>query len=464
MADWTLCSLAEAIRQRRVSAAEIMEECLRKIQQSKLNAFISVASEEALTSAREMDAELSRGQIRGPLHGVPIGYKDLFFIDGMPASCGTAKSDYFISDRTATVVSRLEAVGAITVGKLNMTELAMSPFGDNASFGDVRNPWAEDRCAGGSSSGSAAAIAGGLLTGALGSDTGGSIRQPAAYCGVVGLKPTLGRVSRAGAMPLSWSLDHVGPLGRTVRDVALLLSQMAGQDDFDRSTSAIPVADYVREVDGRIDGLKIGIPKNYYWDGVHPDLRSSVLAAADALGRLGCVLTEIDLPDPKAINSISSLITRSEGCAAHGAFAEKHPDTLSPAINGRLKLGYQVSAYHYLQAQRLRGQLTQEFVHDVFGKVDMVITPVAPDVAPKLRDMTTGKIDVVLERMGQLTSMTRPANGLGLPAISVPCGFSASGLPFAFQLIGRPFDEASLLRVGHRYEQSFDWWLRRPAT
>jgi aspartyl-tRNA(Asn)/glutamyl-tRNA(Gln) amidotransferase subunit A len=464
MSDWTLCSLAEAIRKHHVSATEVMRQCLEDIQQSKLNAFISVDGEKALTTANRLDALLDRGQIVGPLHGVPIGYKDLFFIDGMPASCGTAVPDYFVAERTATAVSRLENAGAITVGKLNMTELAMSPFGDNARYGDVRNPWSLDRCAGGSSSGSAAAIAGGLLTGALGSDTGGSIRQPAAYCGIVGLKPTYGRVSRAGVMPLSWSLDHVGPLGRTVQDVALLLNQIAGRDSDERSTSAIAVTDYVGGIDARVEGLRIGIPQSYYWDGVEPELRSSVLAAADALGRLGCVLTKVDLPDPRHMNSISSLITRSEGCAAHGAFAQKHPDILAPAINDRLKLGYQISAYDYLQAQRLRSQLTREFIRDVFGTIDIIITPVAPAVAPPLQDMTVGQTDAVLERMGHLTSMTRPVNGLGLPAISVPCGFSESGLPFAFQLIGRPFDEASLLKVGHRYERSFDWWRRRPGT
>jgi aspartyl-tRNA(Asn)/glutamyl-tRNA(Gln) amidotransferase subunit A len=263
-------------------------------------------------------------------------------------------------------------------------------------------------------------------------------------------------------MPLSWSLDHVGPLGRTVRDVALLLSEIVGQDPLDRSTSAIAAVDYVDELNGSIAGLRIGIPQNYFWDGVEPELRTAILAAADALRRLGCSLYEIQLPDPTAINSISSLITRSEGSAAHGAFAQNNPDVLSPAITGRLRLGYQVLAYDYLQAQRLRTQLTKEFVRDVFSQVEMIITPVAPGVAPRLEEMIAGDIDRMLERMGHLTLMTRPVNGLGLPAISVPCGFSTLGLPFAFQLVGRPFDEVSLLKVAHQYEGAFDWWRRRP--
>ena len=464
MSDWTLYSLADAIRTRRISPTEAVRECLQNIERSKLNAFVAVNAERALDAAKRLGEELDRGQVRGPLHGVPLAYKDLFFIEGMPASCGTSVPDYFVAERTATAVDRLEQAGAITIGKLNMTELAMSPFGDNARFGDCRNPWSFKHCAGGSSSGSAAAIAGGLVTAALGSDTGGSIRQPAAYCGVVGLKPTYGRVSKAGAMPLSWSLDNIGPLGRTVRDVALLLNHIAGQDLDDRSTSAIPADDYLAGLEGSITGVRIGIPQNYFWDGLEPDLRTSVIDAAQSLGQLGCVLSDIELPDPKAINSISSLLTRSEGTAAHGAFAQKNPDVLAPAINERLKLGYQVSAYDYLQAQRLRGQLTRDFVRDVFSKVDMIITPVAPGVAPRLQDMTAGEIERVLERMGHLTLMTRPVNGLGLPAISVPCGFSVAGLPYAFQLIAKPFDEATLLRVAHRYEQSHDWWRRRPAT
>lgn len=271
MSDWTLSSLADAIHKRRISPTEAVRECLRSIERSKLNAFVAVDGERALDTASRLDEELERGQTRGPLHGVPLAYKDLFYIEGLPASCGTNVPDYFVAERTAKAVSRLEQAGGITIGKLNMTELAMSPFGDNARFGAAKNPWSFEHCAGGSSSGSAAAVAGGLVTGALGSDTGGSIRQPAAYCGVVGLKPTYGRVSKAGAMPLSWSLDHIGPLGRTVRDVALLLNQVAGQDSDDRSTSAVPTEDYLAGIDGSVAGIRIGIPQDYFWDGLEVD-------------------------------------------------------------------------------------------------------------------------------------------------------------------------------------------------
>jgi len=461
--DWTLNSVAEAIRQRRLSPTEATEESLRRIEQSGLHAFIYVDRDGALKTAKQRDLELVRGQTPGPLHGAPLAHKDLFYIDGMPTSCGTAVPNYFVAEQTATAVARLEAAGAITIGKLNMTELAMSPFGDNPRHGDVENPWSRGGiCVGGSSSGSAAAVAAGLVLGALGSDTAGSIRMPAAYCGIVGLKPTYGRVSRAGAMPLSWSLDHVGPMAKTVRDVALMLGVIAGYDRADRTTSAMPVASYVAALDQPMPRIRLAIPTNYYWGALDADLESAVRAAAEALVRLGLESIDLELPHQDAINGISSLITRSEGTAIHGAFAKRNPEILSPAINGRLDVGYHVSAFDYLQAQRLRARLARDFIKQVFDRVDMIIAPVVPGTAPHLADIKSGDTDAILAEMVRLTSLTRPANGLGLPAINVPCGFSKAGLPFAFQLIGRPFDEGSLLQVANRYEQSFEWCRRTP--
>ena len=463
MSSWTLSSLAESIRSGRLSPTELVESCLGRIGESRLNAFITVCGEQALEAAKQSEIGLARGELRGPLHGVPLAFKDLFHIDGMPTTCGTALRDYFVDAQTATTVARLQDAGAITLGKLNMTELAMSPFGENPSYGDVRNPWSTDRSAGGSSSGAAAAVASGLVPGALGSDTGGSVRQPAAYCGIVGLKPTYGRVSRAGVMPLAWSLDHVGPMARTVRDTALLLSVIAGQDPSDRTTSAIPPEDYVALIDEDCPRFRLGVPDDHFWNGVEGELESAIRGVADVYAMLGADLADIEVGDVTAINGLSSLITRSEGCAVHGAFADGHPGVLSPLIAERLRLGRQVLAYDYLQAQRLRNHLTRAFVDCVFGKVDFVIAPVAPGVAPLLSDLMSGDFGQQLERMGHLTSATRPFNGFGLPAVSVPCGFSAGGLPLAFQLIGRPFDEGRLLQVAHRYEQAFEWWKRRPT-
>jgi aspartyl-tRNA(Asn)/glutamyl-tRNA(Gln) amidotransferase subunit A len=463
MTLWTLSSAAESIRSRRLSPTELVQDCLKKIAESRLNAFTTVCEEEALSSARRSEVTLAHGSILGPLHGVPLAFKDLFYIEGLPTTCGTAVDAYFVAERTATAVARLQAAGAITLGKLNMTELAMSPFGENARRGDVRNPWMASASAGGSSSGSAAAVAASLVLGSVGTDTAGSIRQPAAYCGIVGLKPTYGRISKAGVMPLAWSLDHVGPMTRTVRDAAILLSAMAGHDPYDRSTSTVPPADYVASLDRELPRLRLGIPSDYFWGRTDIELECAVRGVADAYVRLGTELSEIELGDLNAINAVASLITRSEGCAVHDRFAREHPGVLASAIDERLRLGHLVTAYDYLQAQRLRNVLTREFVDRVFSKVDLIVAPVAPSAAPQLSELLEGETDHVLDRMGHLTSATRPFNGLGLPAISVPCGFSTAGLPLAFQLVGRPFDESLLLQAAHRYEQAFDWWKRSPT-
>jgi aspartyl-tRNA(Asn)/glutamyl-tRNA(Gln) amidotransferase subunit A len=459
--EWTLNRMAKAIRERRISPKELTKQCLDKIEASPLHAFTYVDRDQALKTAELLESELLRNKIRGPLHGVPVGYKDLFYIYGMPTYCGTSRPDYWVAGSTATAVMGLAAAGAIAVGKLNMTELAMSPFGENRFHGDVKNPWSADFCPGGSSSGSSAAVAAGLVLGALGSDTAGSIRLPAAYCGVVGLKPTYGLVSNLGAMPLSWSHDHVGPIARTVRDTALLLESIVSSRP--NRNAAVGKVNYADLLDQPLPTIRLGVPKNYYWDGIDADLEAAIRGAIESLARLGVRLVDLELPYQDAINNISSLMTRAEASAAHGAFAKQHPDALAPAIVSRLEIGYQIHAYDYLQAQRLRSKLTREFIDQIFGQVDMFIAPVAPGVAPRSADLTTGHVRVILDQMARLAKLTRPANGFGLPAVAVPCGFSTAGLPFAFQLVGRPFDEGSILQVAHRYEQSFEWWKRTPT-
>src|SRR6185312_5650498 len=407
MQDWTLSTLSDAIKDRRISPTEIVGDCFDKIQRSKLHAFVTIDKSRALEAAKKCESELARRAPCGPLHGVPLAHKDLFFVEGMPTSCGTRKPDYFIAERTATAVARLEAAGAVTLGKLNMTELAMGPFGDNAYHGDVQNPWLAGRSAGGSSSGSAAAVASGLVYGALGSDTGGSIRQPAAYCGIVGLKPTYGLVSRSGAMPLSWSLDHLGPMARNVRDVALLLNAISGHDPADPTSTDRPNEDYLSQLGTAISDIRVGIPKNYYWSDLETQTETAVRSAIDALGKLGARLLDVELPDPQIINDISSLLTRAEGTAAHGAFARANPNVLQPVINARLGLGYQVSAYDYLQAMRLRSRLAQEFVRDIFSRVDVIATAVTPAEPPVVKESIAGDSEAVLKRMVYVTLLTR---------------------------------------------------------
>jgi aspartyl-tRNA(Asn)/glutamyl-tRNA(Gln) amidotransferase subunit A len=465
VADWTLAALSGAIAARQVSPVEVTRECLARIERldGVLRSFILVDAAGALAAARELEAELAAGLSRGPLHGVPLAYKDLFHVRGLPTSCGTKTREYFASEPECTAVARLREAGAVTLGKLNMTELALGPFGDNAHHGDVQNPWKRGHVAGGSSSGSAAAVAAGFVVGALGSDTGGSIRLPAACCGVVGLKPTYGRVSRAGAMPLSWSMDHVGPLTRTVTDAALLLGVIAGHDPRDATSSRRGVPYYERVLQTPIEGLRVGIAENYYVDGLDPEMEAGVRAAAHALAGLGVEVAPLRVPDPGPLIEVCNVITRSESSAIHAALVRERPHELQPAVRARLEVGFHISAHDYLQALRLRARAAREFVARVFARVDALLLPAIPEPAPALETAKAGTPEEVVGRMGRFSRFTRPFNGLGLPALSVPCGFSRDGRPLAVQLVGRPFDEATALRLGHAYEQAAGWTSRRPA-
>ena len=466
MPDWTVQTLARAIASRKISPVEATQECLARIERhdARIRAFITVDAEGALAAARACEAELIAGRSRGPLHGVPLAYKDLCHVPGLPTSCGTRTPEYFTSPIECTAVARLREAGAVTLGKLNMTELAMGPFGDNAHHGDVQNPWKTGHCAGGSSSGSAAAVAAGFALAALGTDTGGSIRLPAACCGIVGLKPTYGRVSRAGAMPLSWSLDHLGPLTRTVADAAALLALVAGHDPRDATSSRRGVPYYERLLESPITGLRVGIPENYYFDGITDEMEVAVRAAVRVLEELGARATPVRLPDPQPVVDVCNVIARSEAATVHARLVRERPHEVQPAVRLRLETGFHISAYDYLQALRLRARIARDFVQGVFGEVDALVFPVIPEPAPALEAAKAGTVAEVVARMGRFSRFTRPFNGLGLPALALPCGFSADGRPLALQIVGRPFDEATVLRVGHAYQQATAWHRRRPDS
>ena len=421
-------------------------------------------TEGALATAAALERELGAGRPGGPLAGVPMAWKDLCHVPGLPTSCGTKTREYFVDARECEAVRRLRRAGAVGLGKLNMTELALGPFGDNPHHGDAQNPWRPGCAAGGSSSGGGVAVAAGLVLGAVGSDTGGSIRLPAACCGIVGLKPTYGRVSRAGAMPLSWSLDHLGPMARTVADAALMLGAMAGHDPADATSSRRAVPDYAGALARGVAGLRVGLPENYYFDGVSPEVAAAVREAASVIGRLGAVVTELQLPDPQPMTDVASLISWCESSAVHARIVRERPHELGSVVRARLELGFHVSAYDYLQAARIRARLTREFVREVFAEVDVLLTPVIPEPAPALDQVTAGAPGEVVRRMARFARLTRPLNGLGLPALSVPCGFTGSGLPQALQIVGRPFDETTVLQVGHAYEQAAGFWARRPPA
>jgi aspartyl-tRNA(Asn)/glutamyl-tRNA(Gln) amidotransferase subunit A len=460
----TLAALAGAIRAGTISPVEATRQCLDRIAQldGRLRAFITVDGDRALAAARERESEQSRGAWRGPLQGVPLAFKDLCFIGGLPTSCGTRIAEYFRADHDCTAVTRLVDAGAVTLGKLNMTELAMGAFGDNPHHGQARNPWSLDRCTGGSSSGSGVAVAAGLAAGAIGTDTGGSIRLPSAACGITGLKPTYGRVSRAGAMALSWSNDHLGPMARTAEDCAIMLQAIAGSDPLDATASPRPVPDYLAALAQPVNGLRIGVPENYFFQGLDPDMATGVRAAIEVLGSLGGRVEEIRLPDPQTMCEVTNIISRSEATALHGHLLRERPQDLGSFARARLELGLRIRAHDYLQALRLRARLARAFSEGVWSRVDLLAAPVIPEPAPSLGAALDGSVDEITVRQGRFSRFTRPFNGLGLPALSLPCGFSRAGLPLAFQIVGRPFDEATVLRVGHAYQTVTTWHERVP--
>lgn len=457
-------SAAHAIRARRISVLELTRACLDRIARldRRLHAFISIDVEGACRAARARDAETAAGHSRGPLHGVPVAWKDLFIVPGLPTSCGTRTPDYFVSEQVCTAAARVTAAGAITLGKLNMSELALGAFGDNAHHGDVDNPWRAGHSAGGSSSGPGAAVAAGLALGAIGMDTAGSIRLPAAWCGITGLKPTYGRVSRAGAMPLSWSNDHVGPMTVTVRDAALLLGVIAGADRDDATASRRPVPDYLATIEEGVAGLRLGRPENHYLGNVDLDVTRAVDAVARALAAEGAVVRDVPVPDPGSLMDVTSMTTSAECAAIHARAALERPQDLHPLVRTCLEIGRHVSAHDYLQAARLRARLARTFVREVFADVDVLLVPTVPEPAPVRSAATTGTSEEVVRRMARFSRLTRPFNGLGLPALALPCGPSSDGLPLSVQFVGRPFDEVTVLRVGRAWERCAGGFARPP--
>jgi len=464
MMDWTIVSLAAAIRQGKLSAVEAVTACLEQIDRhdGQLRAFITVDAEGALARARALDADAAAGRWQGPLHGVPLAYKDLCYIRGLPTSCGTKTAEYFTAEHDATAVHRLAAAGAVTLGKLNMTELAMGPFGDNAHHGHAKNPWRAGHASGGSSSGSGVAVAAGMALGALGTDTGGSIRLPSACCAIAGLKPTYGRVSRAGVMPLSWSNDHVGPMARSVHDVALLLQVIAGRDPLDATSSARPAADYAGALEHGIAGLRVAVPANYFFHGLDAEMGAGVRRAIGVLEGLGAQISEVSVPEPDVMSDVCNVISRCEGAATHTRLVRERPEEVQPVVRARIDLGFRISAHDYLQALRLRARLARRFVREVFAEADVLAVPAIPEPAPLIADAIAGAPEEVARRQGHFSRLTRPFNGFGVPALALPCGFTEAGLPLAFQIVGRPFDEATVLRAGHAYEQAAGWLRRRP--
>jgi aspartyl-tRNA(Asn)/glutamyl-tRNA(Gln) amidotransferase subunit A len=461
----SLVAVAKAIATKEISSREVTRSCLHRIAewQPRLNAFMAIEAEAALKAADAADAALAKGNNHGPLHGVPLAHKDMYYDEGKVVTCGSKIRRDFVATTTSTALQRLKDAGTVRLGSLQMVEFAFGPTGHNPHYGAVRNPWNVDHITGGSSSGSGSAVAARLTFAALGSDTGGSIRMPAHFCGVTGLKTTVGRVSRAGAMPLSQSLDTVGPLAQSAEDCALLLGLMAGADPEDLTASTLPVPDYMAATMGSIKGLKIGVPTAFYVDDLDPDVARVLDETIATLKKEGAEIVSVELPDQRQLTGACQLVLAAEAAALHKRWMIERPQDYGAQVLMRLQNGLAIPAVSYLEAMRWRGPALAAYLAAVAG-TDAVIAPVAPMPAATIAESDVGNslnAEAVIQR---ITRFTRPINYLGLPALSIPSGFTKNGLPVGLQLIGRSFDEAMLLRIGAAFQRATDYHQRVPKA
>jgi aspartyl-tRNA(Asn)/glutamyl-tRNA(Gln) amidotransferase subunit A len=457
----TIADAAEALRARRIGAVELTEALLARAEaaQSTIGAFIAITREQALAAARQADLDFARGADRGPLQGIPLAIKDIIATSDAPTTANSRVLDPTWGKRPdATTARRLRGAGAALTGKLGLHEFATGWPDPTTGFKVVRNPWNLGHSPGGSSSGTGAAIAADLVLGGLGTDTSGSIRGPAAYSGISGLKPTFGRVSKEGCVPLGYSLDNIGPMAHTARDCALMLQALAGYDPADPCTVDVPVPDYAAALTGSVAGLRIGVPRGYFFDApdLDPEVQAAVLAAVEALGKAGATIVEVAIPHASAGNYACTVTIRSESYAFHEKDLRERPELYGRHTRRVLQLGALFSATDFVQAQRVRSIVKAETAA-ALTEADVLIVPTMLGTAASF----TG-----YEPDGRLSasSYTGFFNMTGSPALSVPCGFSRAGLPIGMQVVGRPFDEATVLRVGDAYQRLTDWHDRRPPT
>jgi aspartyl-tRNA(Asn)/glutamyl-tRNA(Gln) amidotransferase subunit A len=475
---------AARVRRREVSAVDLTRAALARIAavEPAVGAFLTLAEVEAMAAAEAVDRRVAAGQDPGPLAGVPIGVKDIICTAGLRTTAASRILEHFVPAYDATVTARLRAAGAVIVGKLNCDEFAMGSSTENSALGRTRNPWDPERVPGGSSGGSAAAVAARECHAALGTDTGGSVRLPAAFCGVAGLKPTYGRVSRYGVIAYASSLDQVGPIGRDVADVALVLEAIAGHDPADSTSSPRAVPPFSAALGGKIQGLRLGLPREYFVEGMQPEVEAAVRAAVEELRRLDATVEPISLPHTDyaiaayyliATAEASSNLARYDGVryglrapgrdALWDMYEKSRASGFGTEVKRRIMLGtYALSAgyydAYYLKAQRVRTLIRMDF-QKALEHCDALVTPVAPTTAFRLGEKTEDPLTMYLSDI-----FTISVNLAGLPALALPCGFDGAGLPVGLQVIGRPFDETTVLRIGHAYEQATAWHTRRPPS
>jgi aspartyl-tRNA(Asn)/glutamyl-tRNA(Gln) amidotransferase subunit A len=451
----TIRDVGARLRRRALSPVELTRALLERIErlEPRLHAFVTLTADRALADARAAETALGRGDISSPLLGIPLAYKDIYATRGVLTTGGSALLADWIPDEDSTCVARLQRAGAVMLGKLITHEFAFGLQFPGHRFAPARNPWDLDRIPGGSSSGSGTALAAGMAFGALGSDTGGSIRGPASFCGIAGLKPTYGRCSRAGVLTLSWTLDHTGPMARTVEDCAYLLQALAGYDTADPASSREPVPDYVAPLVRGIRNLRIGVPREYFCEGLDPEVEKGFEQAIATLRQLGASVQDVQIPSIQSAPAYM-VILLSEAYAYHERDLREHPELFGEVLRERMLAGGLITGSEYVQAQRIRVRLQGDMA-DVLRRVDVLATPTSPKPAATFTAMYDPNPEMP-------RSNTGPFNMTGLPTLAVPIGFSASGLPLSMQITGRPFDEATVLRVGHTYEQNAEWHTRHP--
>lgn len=473
MSEWTVASIRSALEARRISARELAAEFFSRIDRrnSELNAFLTLASERAFAQADRIDSLIAKGEALPPLAGVPIAIKDVISTRGLRTTCGSRMLEHYIPPFDATAVARLDDAGAIFLGKTNCDEFAMGGSNENSAYGPVHNPAALDRVPGGSSGGSAAAVAAGLAVAALGTDTGGSIREPASFCGVIGLMPTYGRVSRYGLVAFASSLDKIGPFTTNVADAAAVLGVIAGHDGNDSTSAAVPIADYAAAGSKPVQGLRIGVPEDYFGQGLDPEVNERVQAAIAALERLGCRRIPLHMPHTDyaiatyyilATAEASSNLARYDGVRyglrVPGAtltemYRRTREQGFGPEVKRRIMLGtYVLSAgyydAYYLRAQRVRSLIAQDF-SDAFHKVDAVVTPTAPTPAFRIGEKSADPLQMYLADIYTVTGSLA-----GVPGVSVPCGKTKDGLPVGMQIFAPHFNEATLFQIARAYENT----------
>ncbi len=455
----TIADAAGKIRARELSPVELVQSALDRIEavDGKLHAFVLVTGERALEAAQLAEKEIADGRYRGPLHGIPIGIKDLYDVAGLPTTSSSQVRQDFLAAQDSACVSRLTDAGAIIVGKTHTHEFAYGVITPT-----TRNPWKIDHIPGGSSGGSGAAVASGECLMGMGSDTGGSIRVPASLCGTVGLKPTYGRVSRHGVTSLCWSLDHVGPLTRDVRDAAMVLNAIAGFDPRDDATARLPVPDYTEALDEGVRGRTVGVPSNFFFDDIDPAVEEAVRTAVEQLESQGVSVREVQIPYADQMLALEYGLVVPEATSYHQAMLRERGEHYTDEVRTFLEAGELVLATSYLRVLRIRTLVKRAF-REMFEDIDAIVCPTVPATAARV-----GQESFTFPS-GAQTSVTEayvrhsaPANLTGLPALTVPCGFDATGLPVGLQIIGRPFDEPTVLRLGHAYESATDWSSRRP--